>query len=449
MEKIVHDFIIKEAIFKHGDGVVVGLSGGADSVALLRCLIELSGELGLKLFASHINHNMRGEDSFEDERFCVDLCSKLAVPIKVFSVDVKGYAAEKKLSYEEAGRELRYKAFAEALTLFSADSIATAHNKNDQAETFLMRTIRGTGIKGLCSMRPIAGSLARPFLCVSRTEIENYLESINQPYRTDGSNTSDIYTRNRIRSKLLPLIINELNPSVINAVCRSADILNEENDFIENETDKAYDECNTENGIDITKLNSFHSAIIKRVIRLAYKNWAGTLHDLSAAQTDCVLALITNKTGSVAELVNNCNAVIEYGVLKFADRANVSCEFCYELHLEQPVYIKETGCYAGLTRTARNGIVFDGNKLAGSIHLRSRQNGDKINLDGVGTKKLSDFFTDRKTPKNERDSVPILEVNGEIIFIAGGNNRNAYTDRRFEADETVVNKIYFNYGEEN
>jgi len=443
MENIVCDFITKNSIFKHGDRIVVGLSGGADSVALLRVLVNLSDSLRLKLFAAHVNHNMRGESSDDDEKFCVELCKTLNIPLKIYSVDMAGYASEMKLSSEEAGRELRYESFSDALNFFSAGVIATAHNKNDQAETFLMRVLRGTGIKGLCAIRALSGNLARPLLCVSRREIEDYLETLGQPYKTDETNASDAYTRNKIRSKLLPLMINEFNPSAIDTICRSSEILSEESDFIEREAEHAYGLCAVGNSLEIAKLKTLHSAILKRVVRLAYKKASGTLRDLSAAQTDCVLSLLDSESGASAELVNNYKAVIEYGFLKFVKRVT-NLPFCYELTAEKQVYVKEIDRYVVLSRKINDGgVAFDFDKLKGSVFVRSRRNGDKIKIDGLGTKKLSDFFTDRKTPRDERDSVPILEVNGEIVFVAGGNGRNAYVDGRFAANSSSKNAIHF------
>ncbi|MCL2087246.1 MAG: tRNA lysidine(34) synthetase TilS [Oscillospiraceae bacterium] len=214
------------SMVKHGDVVTVGLSGGADSVALLYSLIGLSGELGIDVRACHLNHNLRGEESERDERFVRELCDKLKTPLVVKSVDIKSLK-RKHQSIETAAREERYSFFQE----LSHTKIATAHNADDNAETLLFNLSRGSALKGLCGIPPLRGNIIRPLIYCERAEIENYCAENDLDYVTDSSNFSDEFTRNRIRSRIVPLL-KELNPNLLSGINRMTDTLRRDEEFI-------------------------------------------------------------------------------------------------------------------------------------------------------------------------------------------------------------------------
>jgi len=462
MEKTIRDYIIKNSIFKGGERVVAGISGGADSTALLRVLISLADEFSLTIFAAHVNHNARGADSLADERFCSELCERLNIPVRVYNVDMPGYAKQARLSPEEAGRELRRRAFADALSFFNADLTVLAHNKNDQAETLLLRIIRGTGLAGLAGMRPVMGQIVRPLLCVTRAQIEEYLKTLNQPYRTDYTNGLDIYARNKIRNRLLPEIIADYNENAIKTLFRAADIFSLENDYMEKQAEEAYGRCTVpgaENALGVNALKALHPAVLSRVIRLAYKNAAGTCRDLSSERTNAVISLIDGETGRKVELPNGYDAINEYGCIYFIKRERKNCaqSYSYEITPETPVCIEERNCFALLTQKITVDRPFFAAELdyekitrAGAETLvRSKRDGDRVYISGAGMKKLAGYFSDRKTPPGERASVPLLIVGGVIICAAADRARGGFIDARFRADGGARDKIrFYVYGDE-
>ena len=202
MEKVIR-FIKTNSLLKKGDFVVVGLSGGADSVYLLRVLCALRKDMDLTLLAVHVNHQLR-EDAAEDQRFAENLCRDFKVPLRIVSADVRAAAQKNKMSLEEAGREIRYAAFYEELKGKEAGKIAVAHHQNDQAETFLFRAVRGTGLNGAGAMRAADFPVIRPLLCMTKREIQKELERIGQEWVEDASNEDTAYARNQIRKNTIP-----------------------------------------------------------------------------------------------------------------------------------------------------------------------------------------------------------------------------------------------------
>lgn len=227
--------------------VVCGLSGGADSTALLLALKLVSGEFGFTTAACHLNHGLRGEDSDSDERFCTELCEKLEIPLYKRRENVREYS-QKHDSLEETARKVRYDFFEEALGHFGENAVlATAHNANDNAETVLLNLIRGTGLRGLCGIPRERGKIIRPLLDIERGEIEEFLAEKGQNFVTDKTNFSVEYTRNKIRAKLIPEIL-EINPSFLTTIGRMTKNLRADEQYFEETTEKVLEESKTERG---------------------------------------------------------------------------------------------------------------------------------------------------------------------------------------------------------
>ncbi len=256
----IRNFAEKYNMFQSGCTVVCGLSGGADSVCMLRAIRELSAEIGFTVEALHVNHCLRGEESDRDEAFCRELCRKLGIPFTAVSCDVKSYSTEKCISCEEAARELRYGIFR---SYTEGKLLSTAHNADDNLETMLLNLIRGTGLKGMAGIPPVRGNIIRPLLSVSRAEIEQYLKKIGQTYVTDSTNLTDDFTRNKIRHKIIPLM-KELNGSLTETSVRTSLVLRSENELIESEVDKAMEKCF--HGGVFTGLNGHNEVIRNRCI---------------------------------------------------------------------------------------------------------------------------------------------------------------------------------------
>lgn len=210
-------------MLKQGDSVIVGLSGGADSVALLCVLLKLRETLGIVLSACHINHNLRGEESLRDAHFCQTLCNRLDIPLVIKSVDVAGYCAQHRCATEEGARILRYDAL-QSLNLNPDAKIATAHTLSDNAETLLLNLTRGAALEGLCGIPPVRDNIIRPLINRTRAEVEDYLKALGQDFVTDSTNLTNDYKRNRVRHELMPLL-KALNPSFEQAARRTTDAL--------------------------------------------------------------------------------------------------------------------------------------------------------------------------------------------------------------------------------
>lgn len=253
-------------IMKNAKTVVCGLSGGADSTSLLIALKELSEKFGFKISACHLNHGLRGEESDSDEIFCENLCRKLEIPLYNRKIPVCDYS-EKHKSLEKTARDVRYGFFEDALEYFGEGSVlATAHNANDNAETVLLNLIRGTGLKGLCGIPPERGRIIRPLLKIQRREIEEFLAEKRQEYVTDRTNFSEIYTRNRIRRKIIPEIA-EINPSFTDTIGRMTEILRSDSDFLEEISEKALSESKSGRGYAAEKLDLLPEPVKSRAVK--------------------------------------------------------------------------------------------------------------------------------------------------------------------------------------
>lgn len=246
VQKFMDEYRLSDA----GSRVLAALSGGADSVCLLSVLKKLSAEGGWQLRAFHLNHGLRGEEADRDERFCVELCEKMQVPLTVAHKDAAAFAGEHGLSVEEAGRILRYEALEAAARSWEKEPygngakssqlcvrIAIAHHLDDQAETILHHLLRGSGLRGLSGMRPKNGRRIRPLLCLSRKEIIGYLHSQGQEWCEDSTNADLSYTRNRIRARLLPLMVSEVNRNASEHICRAGELISQADEYLTEQAD--------------------------------------------------------------------------------------------------------------------------------------------------------------------------------------------------------------------
>ena len=248
-KKKIAQYIDQEKLFTREDKILVTLSGGADSVALLRLLLDM----GYTCEAAHCNFHLRGDESVRDEMFVRELCLQLEVPLHVQHFQTTEEAEKRHISIEMAARELRYAWFEQLRLQQGADVIAVAHHKDDSVETLLLNLIRGTGINGLLGIRPKNGNIVRPLLCLDRKEITEYLQEIGQSYVTDSTNLQDEYTRNKIRLNLLPLM-QEINPSVKESLLRTAEHLNDAALLYKKGIEEGKQKVQTEQGILISVL---------------------------------------------------------------------------------------------------------------------------------------------------------------------------------------------------
>ncbi len=293
--------------------IIVALSGGADSVALLFALLQLKDELELNISACHVNHNLRGEESDGDEDFVRSLCEKLSVPLEVRSVDIIS-AQKKHESIEETARKARYSFFEELAERYSA-SVATAHTASDNSETVLMNMLRGTGLKGLCGIPPVRDYIIRPLIACTRNDTEKFCAENNLGYVTDSSNLSTLYTRNKIRLEIMPQLL-EINPSFAAAVTRMTAGLADDSRYLEKIAEEEKAKAFDGDAYDCTMLALLGDCILSRIV-------SGMLSDggvePSALQINAVCALIRKGTGKINLKKNT-----------FAQARRKKIKICYE-----------------------------------------------------------------------------------------------------------------------
>lgn len=395
-------------LIKNGDRVLVGLSGGADSVYLLRALLDIKEEHNLSISAAHINHGIR-ETAKRDEDFVKDLCEKFSVPLFVDHINMNDIAKKYKITSEEAGRKARYDFFN---SIKNIDKIALAHNLDDNAETILFRIIRGTGIQGLTGIPINRDKIIRPILNTKRIEIIEELKALNQEYMVDETNLSNDYTRNKIRNLLIPYIEEEFNNKFKDALIRLKDNSIDSLEIINNikfdfEIDKSLP---VENLLNLSKPERF----------LVYRKYLEKYHsniDLSQIHFEAIDSLIY--------LENNSGVDLACG-LRF-ERHNDELSILKDTY-KKCIILKDTFLKMGINKTDFGTFYVSSEEIEDSFSLpkhfldnlkvRSRKPGDKFKPKGLnGSKKLKDFFNDIKVSPYKRDFVPILLFNDKIIYV--------------------------------
>jgi len=418
------------------DIVVVGVSGGADSMALLHVLLRMSQEIKLHLFAVHIEHGIRGKPSEEDALFVEEYCRKNQVPCEVRYMDVKKIAREQKMTLEQAGRAARYQVFDEVAERLHAQKIAVAHHMDDQAETILLHLLRGSGLKGLVGMEPIReGRIIRPFIGVSRQQILDYCHAFGIPYRTDHTNFDTQYTRNRVRLELIPYLEKHFNPEIRFTLSRTSDILRVEEDFLEQQTASVYADVvrKGENGLRII-LNRFallHKAMQRRIIRMLVEELAGGTQDVELRHIEEVIELcLQGGTGQGLDMPGGVRVTKGYDHAYFSRMSDEKEDFCYPIPKNGQVSIPSM--HARLVCSVQEGLppdltshgpyvqYFDADRWPEDAVIRFRRNGDRIHpLGSPGSKKLKDYFIDRKIDRWERDKIPIIASGSQVLWVVG------------------------------
>ena len=424
-----------------GDVIVAGVSGGSDSMALLFALCDLR-ELypDIDVIVSHVNHGLRGAESDEDAEYVREAAGRLNFSFECVRVDTEGFRKKRGLSLEDAARELRYDFFNDILAKRSAQRIATAHTLNDQAETVIMRLIRGSGSQGLAGIRPSVGNIIRPLINVTKLEAREYLQSKGVSWREDSTNSSNEFLRNRIRNELIPLL-ESYNPAIEQVLSRVAAVCAAEADFISAEAERKFKELArvVDEGVlgDTEKLLREPPAIRFSVMRKSILAVKGDLNSVSAKHLFSIDEVV--RSGESSAEVNLPGGVVfhtGHGVFFFTRED--------ELREFPPTEIKNHGTH----RVSRDLEVtveltddsslwgapdvgyFSPEKVGFPIALRSFSEGDRfVPLGMRGAKKLKDFFIDEKIPRFLRKKVPVFETRDGIIWVGG-----LRTDNRFKAD---------------
>ncbi|MFZ5634659.1 MAG: tRNA lysidine(34) synthetase TilS [Bacillota bacterium] len=423
-----------------GDAVLVGVSGGPDSVALLHLLNRLKEDLKLTLYAGHLNHMFRGEEAEADARLVESLAREWQVPFIMEKINVPGYLQKNRLSPQQGAREVRYRFFEETAARLGASRVALGHQADDQAETVLLNLIRGAGMTGLSGIPPVReGLYIRPLLNVRRKQIELYCRSFGLPYRVDSSNLKPVYLRNRVRLELIPLLEEKYNPAVVDSLNRLARIARDEDGYLEAISRDAFESVvKSQKAGKITilleKLAGYPAAVRRRVIRIACRNLAGYGSALTFEHLDRALEMTAGKQdqGKI-ELPDGIVLVKRYRFLEIIKGREVPQVPFYRYLLQVPgvtripevnrsiaAEILAASLAGGPCRFRCGEALLDLEKLKEPLYVRRRREGDVFFPLGMGGQvKLKKFFIDRKVPREERDAIPIVTCGNDIVWVAG------------------------------
>ena len=409
VEEKVRNFIRKHSLMKEGTRVVVGLSGGPDSV----CLAHLMDALGYEVVVAHCNFHLRGEESMRDEQFVVSLCQQMNWQLHRTDLDTETYAHQQGISIEMAARDYRYDWFRRLKEEVEAEAIAVGHHQDDNVETLLLNLTRGTGIKGLCGMQPKNGDVVRPLLCLTRKEILTHLEAIGQDYVTDHTNLEDEYARNKIRLDVLPLL-ERINPGAMKNLASTQENLTEVMKVYQQSMQDAIATCveQKENGeahIHIQKLLSLPSPI-------------SVLHEVLSP-----LGFNKSQLKQVQDAINECGKVfVSENRRILIDRQHIIVE---AEHYPMPNITQKVVSIEDLhiEKDPRHAYL-DADKLHGELTLRTPQKGDSFAPFGMGGKRklLSDFLTDQKLSLFEKEHQPLLMDGDEIAWVVGRRSSELY-----------------------
>ena len=453
--------IQRHRLLEEGDTVLVGVSGGGDSVCLLHILQKLKEELGITLSVAHIHHGIRGEEADRDAVFVRELCKAWKIPFSLRKVSVPDFAEKEDLSLETAGRVLRYQCFRDLCEVKGIRKIATAHNQNDQAETVLMRVLRGTGIEGLAGIRyKREDGVIRPLLDVSREDIEAYLEENHLEYCTDSTNQEDEYSRNRIRHQLMPQLMEQFNPKLLQALSSLAKNMAEDGDFLKGYASRFYKRLGSPLPnrrpvvLEMESLEMLERSLKVRLCKLAAEDAMGRGYKAERKHWESVLGLLSKETGSRVVLPGGLTVSVGYGWLIFEipeeAEKKISTFEAVTVEPEHSYPVPEGTVSFALAEPTKqlleNQWMLDYEKLDGlPLELRTRRDGDRIAVYRDGRdKKLKDFLIDEKIPREERDKLMLVCNGNQVVLIPGYRIAEPY-----KVDSNTKNGLVVTYDKNN
>ncbi|MDD4923913.1 MAG: tRNA lysidine(34) synthetase TilS [Dehalococcoidales bacterium] len=471
IEQSVFSFILENRLVSRGDCLLLAVSGGADSVCLLNVMLSLKEELGIKLHAAHLDHQLRAEESQADAAYVYELAQSLDIPVTVSKADVRGYQKKHRLSLEEAAREVRYDFLVETAAAIGTDIIATGHTLDDQVETIMLHIIRGSGIAGLVglnakSKRLLNGhqvDIIRPLLEISREETQQYCLEHNLAARLDSTNQSMSILRNRIRLKLLPEL-KKYNPGFVESLLRTAAIAADEIAFLDGELEKVWksvvigqDEAVI---LDKEQFDAMPNALKHHLLRVVIKNLLGTLKDIEERHIEEIMGVLGKQAGKYINLPYGLVFAVEYGRYLLGRDTKALCPFpgiTAQSVIKVPGITAISGWSIEASVTDNNLPVdgdnqftayLDADKCGVNLAVRRRIEGDRFQPLGFDTpKRLNRFMIDLKIPQAWRERVPLvcchgqgLPVHGQIIWVAGYRIDDRY---KVTADTERVLKIEF------
>ena len=440
MLKKVRDYMREHEMTAPGDAVIVALSGGADSVCLLTVLKQLATPEFL-LRAVHVHHGIRGAEADRDEAFAQKLCESLSVPLCVAYCHVPAYAAEHGLSEEEAGRILRYQVlekeagkWEQELPAGSRVKIALAHHRDDNAETILHHLLRGSGLTGLAGIRPVQGRRIRPLLCVGREEIRAYLEAGHISWCEDSTNQSPDYTRNRIRSQVLPLLKTAVNEQAEEHILQAGQIIGQADAYLRQQAEEIWQEavCGREEDLAAIPLTAFarqpeilKTYLIRHMLDQLHPGWK----DIGSRHFTAIAELAGKPVGSRLDLPGGLMARTGYETLEIVRKTELEVSVKTESGADGEIHGRQTVPELHMTVFSRQKDQeipknqytkwFDYDKIKGTLSVRTRRTGDYLILPSGGSKTIARYMIDEKIPKEKREQILLLAEGSHVLWVVG------------------------------
>ena len=467
-------FIRKHGMIKEGDTVIAGVSGGADSVCLLFILSKLQKKLGFEIKACHVNHGIRGEAADADEAYVKQLCESLRIPCRFFHENVEWIAKKRKQSPEEAGRMVRREAFETMCREDGGTKIATAHHRDDNAETVLLNIARGTGLKGLCGIRPVQEKWIRPLLGLDREQIESFMTEQGITWCMDATNEEDAYTRNRIRHNILPVLRNQVNEGVVRHLEELSVQAQEVWEYLEKGTEAAWERCVEIPGqeereeksrtlehvrgtgvdrvcsrceslrIDGARLKQEPPAVQKMLVKECLASVRGSEKDIGAVHLRAVIELFDRQCGRTLDLPGNVTAERTYRGVVISRRSEQGRAAAQEdeIRLNIPgntslpdgihkaacrfVDVSEAGKAKEIPQKSYTKWI-DYDIIKHGLLARTRRGGDYFTIDGKGSRqKLKSFFINEKISREDREHMLLIADGEHIVWIPGRRMSRAY-----------------------
>lgn len=463
----VYNYMMQYAMVSPGDRLVVGLSGGADSVCLLHMLCSLAERLGINhtdIIAVHVHHGLRGQEADRDAEFSKNLCDTLGVGFELYKTDINKYAEENGLTVEEAGRKYRYACFEECCIKYECNRIAVAHNKNDLAETVIFHMLRGSGIRGMRGILPVRDTIIRPLLDMDRSRIVAYLSEVGMTYCEDATNASCDYDRNKIRHVILPAM-EHINTGFLTHICNLAKDADAYYTLTDKLSEQAYDVCVTElknkYSISIVALEKLERLIQRNICYKVITNLAGSAKDITSQHVDALLHLCSLQSGS--------EICLPYALIARKSYDAIIVQKSKDYHVEDDCFVPQEIFVPGvydmtdwgtikISLVKRENIeeisknqytkMFDYDKIYGSLCLRRPEEGDFISVNAAGnTKKLSRLFIDCKIDRQKRSCWPVIACEASVVWVVG--LRESYQYRVESQTQNVLVVQYIRKGEQN
>ncbi|MEE0867677.1 MAG: tRNA lysidine(34) synthetase TilS [Clostridia bacterium] len=417
----VRKTITERKLISEGDRVICAVSGGADSVCLLHVMLRLKEELDIAVYAANVNHLIRGEESMRDSLFVKNICTTADVELFYREYDIPSLSKKLKLGEEECGRKMRYEFFEELSLKLGGAKIATAHNLNDNAETILFRLIRGSSSEGLGGIKYKRDNIIRPLLDINRGEIEKYLYQNGLNWCNDSTNNCDEYSRNNLRLNVFP-ILNEISHGAPNHIVNAGRYVAQDNEYLDSCAKNILDKMFDGKKANVGTLKNAPEPIKRRMVSKILRTWGAK--EISGDKIDDFIGFLDAPTGKEFVISDTSCAHMAYGQVKLAeygDKESFNAVLNEGTVIENKYWkIAVNSVDKPQKKSNNNKAIFDGYKLCFPLFLRTRKDGDKIAQQGLGgTKKVSDIFSDAKVEKQKRDFIPIIEKNGEILFVCG------------------------------